>query len=197
MSAECGPLQFRLSTIFVLTLIATVLAAFLSPRGNDMLLAGFVTTVASLLFGLVVGMIRAPLVDRIFWGVTVAAMMQAVCAEVILLDRQLEIYAWPITAGFAAVVSAGRSNLYFRMIASAATAGTLIAAYVVWVSSTPIVIVSYVACAAIGGALLNILVDGVGWLERVGRIPQPAVALALVLGAIGFSLAAPKLIPGW
>ncbi|HUS39782.1 MAG TPA: hypothetical protein VMX74_10050, partial [Pirellulales bacterium] len=62
-------LQFRLSTLFVLTLIASILAAFLSSLGSDMMLAGAVTIVASLLFAMAVGSFRPPLVDRIFWGV--------------------------------------------------------------------------------------------------------------------------------
>ncbi len=58
--------QFRLSTIFVLTLVAGILAAFLSPRGNDLMLAGLVTTVTSLIFAILVGYVRPPLVDRVF-----------------------------------------------------------------------------------------------------------------------------------
>jgi len=61
--------QFRLSTIFVLTLIASILAAFLSPRGNDLMLAGVISVVGSALFALVVGYVRPPLANRVFWGV--------------------------------------------------------------------------------------------------------------------------------
>ena len=190
------PLQFRLSTIFALTLIASILAAFLRPRGNDLMLAGAVTTFCSLLFALVVGSFRPPRIDRVFWGVVVAAMMQAVCAEVILLDRT-GIYAWPLVAGFAAVAAAGNSNRYGRMILAAGTAGVIILAYIVWLGATTSVIIAYVACASIGAALLTFLIDVTKWLEQTRRIGQPAIGLGLVLAAIGFSVVAPRLIPGW
>lgn len=188
--------QFRLSTIFVLTLVAGILAAFLSPKGSDMMLAGLVTSLASLIFALLVGYIRPPLVDRLFWGIVVAAMMQAVCANVILLDRT-GIYAWPLVAGFAAVAASGNSNRYGRMILAAATAGLIIFAYIAWLGASNKVILAYVTCASVGGAMLTILVDVTKWLEQARRIPQPAIGLALVLAAIGFSVVAPTVIPGW
>ncbi len=189
-------IQFRLSTIFVLTLVAGILAAFLRPHGNDMMLSGLVTTVTSLIFALAVGYVRPPLVDRVFWGIVVAAMMQAVCANVILLDRT-GIYAWPLVAGFAAVAASGNSNRYGRMIIAAATAGLIIFAYIAWLGASNAVILAYITCASVGGALLTILVDVTKWLEQTRRIPQPAIGLALVLAAIGFSVAAPKVVPGW
>lgn len=195
-SQPAESVQFRLSTIFVLTLVAGILAAFLNPRGNDMMLAGLVTTTASLIFAFAVGYIRPPLVDRIFWGIVVAAMMQAVCANVILLDRS-GIYAWPLVAGFAAVAASGNSNRYGRMIIAAATAGLIILAYIAWLGASNALILAYVTCASVGGALLTILVDVTKWLEQTRRIPQPAIGLALVLVAIGFSVVAPKVIPGW
>ena len=188
--------QFRLSTIFVLTLIAGILAAFLSPRGNDLMLSGMISVVGTALFALAVGHRRPPLADRVFWGVVIAAMMQAVCAETTLLDRT-GIYAWPLSAGFAAVIAAGPASLYRRMALSAAMAGTIIAGYVVSLGGTTTVVIAYVSCAAIGGALMTILVDSVNWLERKLRIPQPAIGLVLVLGAMGFALGAPRVIPGW
>jgi branched-subunit amino acid transport protein len=188
--------QFRLSTIFVLTLVAGILAAFLSPHGNDLMLAGLVTTVTSLIFALAVGYVRPPLVDRVFWGIVVAAMMQAVCANVILLDRT-GIYAWPLVAGFAAVAAAGTSNRYGRMLLAAATAGLIIFAYIAWLGASNVLILAYVTCASVGGALLTILVDVTKWLEQTRRIPPPAIGLALVLAAIGFSVVAPTVIPGW
>ncbi|MFK8113680.1 MAG: hypothetical protein AB8B91_15870 [Rubripirellula sp.] len=189
-------LQFRLSTIFVLTLIATILAAFLNPRGSDRMLAALVTVLCSLAFACVVGFLRPPLVDRVFWGVVVAAMMQAVCAEVILLDRS-GIYAWPIVAGFSAVIAAGQSGFYQRMAATAVIAGLIIGAYVISMSSPMTVVIAYIVCAAIGGALLTVLIDSVRWSEHRFRIPQPAIGLTLVLAAIAFSVTAAKLIPGW
>jgi hypothetical protein len=190
-------LQFRLSTIFVLTLVAGVLAAFLSPRGNDLMVAGAFTTVGSLLFALAVGSIWPPLIDRVFWGVVVAAMMQAVCATVILFDHDKGIYAWPLAAGVAAVMAAGGSNRFGRMMIASAMAGGIIALYMIIAGGTAIAIGANVACAAIGGALLAILVEFVGWMERTRKIPQPAIGLALVLAAIGFSLIASKVVPGW
>lgn len=189
-------LQFRLSTIFVLTLVASILAAFLNPKGSDMLLAGMATTAVSLLFALVIGYFRSSIADRVFWAVVVAAMMQAVAANVILLDRS-GIYAWPIVAGFAAAIAAGKSNLYFRMLAASATAAVTIIPYVVSLEPKAPVILSYVTCAAIGGALLTIMIDLVRWAEQKHRIPQPAIGLTLVIAAIGFSVLAPQLIPGW
>lgn len=188
--------QFRLSTMFVLTLIAGILAAFLSPRGNDLMLAGVITTASSLAFGLFVGSLFPPRLDRVFWGVVVAAMMQAVTANVILLDRT-GIYAWPIVAGFAAVSAAGQSNRYRRMVLAAVSAGSLIFGYISWLGANQGLILAYVTCASIGGALLVLLIDLTRWLRTSLRIPPPAIGLVLVLAAIGFSLAAPSTIPGW
>ena len=189
-------IQFRLSTIFVLTLVAGILAAFLRPRGYDMMLAGMVTVITTLIFALAVGFVRPPLTDRVFWGIVAAAMMQAVCANVILLDRT-GIYAWPLVAGFAAVAAAGNSSRYGRMIVAAATAGFIISVYIAWLGASSGLIISYVTCASIGGVFLTLLVDVTKWLEKVRHIPQPAIGLALVLGAIGFSVVAPTIIPGW
>ncbi len=189
-------IQFQLSTIFVLTLVASILAAFLSPRGNDLMLAGMICVMGSLIFALVVGYLRPPLADRVFWGVVIAAMMQAVCAEVILLDRS-GIYAWPLAAGLAAVVAAGDASLVIRSVLSSLTAAAIIAVYVISLSVSNVAIVSNVVCAAIGGALLTCLIDVVQWTSHRRRIPQPAIGLVLVLAAIGFSVAAPKWIPGW
>lgn len=189
-------IQFRLSTIFVLTLVAGILAAFLSPHGNDMMLAGLVTTLTSLIAALVVGFVRPPLVDRVFWGIVVTAMMQAVCANVILLDRT-GIYAWPLVAGFAAVAASGNSNRYGRMIIAASTAGLIIFAYIAWLGGSNAVILAYITCASVGGALLTMLIDVTKWLEQSRHIPQPVIGLSLVLAAIGFSVVAPRVIPGW
>lgn len=191
------PIQFRLSTIFVITLIVGVLAAFLNPLGPDLLMAGAVTAMASLLFALLVGAIWPPIVERLFWGIVVAAMMQAVCATVILLDRDLGIYAWPLAAGFAAVVAVGDGNRFRRMISPALMAGSIIAIYVLYVGGTAVVATPLVACAAIGGALLAILVELVGRFERARKIPPSAIGLAMVLAAIGFSSIASEVIPGW
>ncbi len=189
-------IQFRLSTIFVLTLIASILAAFLSPRGYDLMLAGLISVVGSAVFALFVGYVSPPLANRIFWGVVIAAMMQAVCAETTLLDRS-GIYAWPLAAGFAAVIAASPGSLYRRMVFAAAMAAIIIAGYVVSLGSTASVTIPHVACAGIGGALMAILIAAVNWLEQERRIPQPAVGLVLVLGAMAFALAAPRVIPGW
>ena len=189
-------LQFRLSTIFVLTLVASILAAYLNPKGSDMLLAGLVTVASSLVFALAVGYFRVPQMDRVFWAVVVAAMMQAVAANVTLLDR-MGIYAWPIVAGFVATVAAGKSNMYFRMMVAATTSAVLIVPYVLSVDNDSPVVVSYVVCAAIGGALLTIMIDFVRWIEQRYRVAQPLIGLTLVIAAIGFSVFAPHVIPGW
>ncbi|TWU59492.1 hypothetical protein Poly51_22800 [Rubripirellula tenax] len=190
-------LQFRLSSIFVVTLVATILAAFLSARGHDMMLAGVVTTIASAAFALALGRLRPPRIDRVFWGVVVAAMMQVVASEVTLLDRQAGVYAWPIVAGFAAVVAAGRSPLYRRMLIAALTAAILILPYVIYFCGRPEAVVPYVICAAIGGALLTFMIDAVRWLEARFRVPQPLVGISLVLAAMAFATVAQRVIPGW
>ena len=189
-------LQFRLSTIFVLTLIATLLAAFLNPRGSDLLLAGAITVTSCLVIALIIGKLFPPLVDRVFWGVVVAAMMQAVTAYVTLLDRA-GIFAWPIVAGLAAIVAAGQSNLYRRMLLAAITGGTAIVPYVVPLSFDHTVTAAFVVCAAIGGALLAAMVDTVRWLEKRYRISQPVIGLTLVVGAMAFSYSAKQLVWGW
>ncbi|GAA4460033.1 hypothetical protein GCM10023156_40430 [Novipirellula rosea] len=189
-------LQFRLSTIFVLTLIASILAVFLRPRGNDLMIAGMVSTISSLAFGMLVGKVRPPLMQRVFWGVVVAAMMQAVVSNTILLDRK-GIYGWPIAAGFAAVVAAGNSNLYRRMIQGAIAAATVVAIYMVSLPTDSITGFANTICAAIGGALLAVLVDVVNFLQRRTTVPLPITGLALVLVAMAFATVAPTLIPGW
>jgi hypothetical protein len=40
-------IRFRLSSIFVLTLIASILAAFLSARNNDLMLAGLMSVIGT------------------------------------------------------------------------------------------------------------------------------------------------------
>ncbi|EMI20850.1 membrane protein [Rhodopirellula maiorica SM1] len=189
-------LQFRLSTIFVLTLIASILAAFLRPRGNDLMIAGMVTTISCLAFGMLVGKLRPPLMQRVFWGVVVAAMMQAVASNTILLDRK-GIYGWPIAAGFAAVVASGNSNLYRRMFQAAVAAATVVAIYMASVPANWTTSIANSICAAIGGALLAVLVEVVNWLQRKTHIPLPITGLALVLSAIVFAAIAPIMIPGW
>ncbi len=189
-------LQFRLSTVFVLTLVASLLAAYLNPQGSDLLLAGLVTITASLLLAIAVGYVRPPIADRVFWAVVVSAMMQAVTANVILLHRS-GIYAWPIVAGFAATIAAGKSSRYVRMFFAAAAAAVSILPYVISLDSNVPVIIAYVICAAIGGALLTILVDFVRWAEQKYHIPQPAIGLMLVVAAIGFSTVASQIVPGW
>lgn len=188
-------IQFQLSTIFILTFIATIMAAFLNPRGSDLLLAGTVTVMANLGFALAVGKFRPPLADRVFWGIVVTAMMQVVCATVTLLDRS-GIYAWPILAGFAAVIAAGNACMYRRMVWSSVMAGSLISIYVLALAANEAAI-AYIICAAIGGCLLAIMVTFIRWAERRFRIPQPAIGLTMVLAAIGFSQVAPQVIPGW
>jgi len=194
---ETSRLQFRLSTLFVVTLVAGVLAAFLRPRGHDLMMAGAITSSASLLFALIVGAVRPPIVERLFWGIVVAAMMQVVSATVILFDHQMGIYAWPLAAGFAAVVAVGQWSRAGRMTIAALVASTIIATYVLIAGGSIAVVAAIVACAAIGGALLAILIELVGRLEQIRKIPQSAIGLAMVLAAIGFSLVADNVIPGW
>ncbi|TWU02657.1 hypothetical protein [Stieleria varia] len=189
-------LQFRLSTLFVVTLAATILAAFLNPRGEDHMMAGAVATVAAMALGFLVGTWFPPRAERVFWGMVIAAMMQAVAAEVILYDRK-GILAWPLAAGFAAVFAASRSGLYRRMIYGAATSSAVIGIYMGVVRAPSSVVIAVVGSAAIGGALLPVLIEMVRWIETRYRIPQPAIGLTLVIAAIGFSVAAPRLIPGW
>ncbi len=189
-------LQFRLSTIFVLTLVATVLAAFLSPRGNDLLLSGMLTAVGAATFALAVGYFWPPLVDRVFWAIVVTAMMQAVCAEVDLLAR-LEIFAWPATAGVAAAMAVGHRNLYIRMVMSGLAAGLCFAAFATQIDARLADLVMNIVCATIGGALLAVLISVIQWLEEKYRLPQPAIGLVMVLAAIVFAVLAPRMIPGW
>ncbi|HUS38834.1 MAG TPA: hypothetical protein VMX74_05260, partial [Pirellulales bacterium] len=118
-------------------------------------------------------------------------------AKVILFDHDKGIYAWPLAAGFAAVTAASNSHRFRRMFLAAVMSGTVIAFYIMSTSAMAIVMLASVACAAIGGALLSLLIEVVGWLERTRKIPQPAIGLALVLAAIGFSLVAKHVIPGW
>ena len=98
---------------------------------------------------------------------------------------------------FAAVTAAGSLDRFRRMTIAAVMAGGVIAMYMITAGGTAIAIIANVACAGIGGALLAILVEMVSWIERTRRIPQPAIGLALVLAAIGFSLLVGKLVPGW
>ena len=189
-------LQFRLSTIFVLTLVATLLAAFLNPRGSDLLLAGVITVTACFAIGLIIGKLCPPMVDRVFWGVVVAAMMQAVTAHVTLLDRA-GIFAWPMVAGLSAIAASGKSHLYRRMLLAAVTGGITITPYVVPLSFDHTVTAAFVCCAAIGGALLAALIESVRWLEKRYRISQPMIGLALVVAAMAFSYSAKQLIWGW
>ncbi|GAA5509441.1 hypothetical protein [Novipirellula caenicola] len=189
-------LQFRLSTIFVLTLIASILAAFLRPRGNDLMIAGMVSTISSLAFGVIVGKIRPPMMQRVFWGVVVAAMIQAVASNTILLDRK-GIYGWPIAAGFAAVVASGNSNLYRRMFQAAMVAAAVVAIYMASVPANATTSIANAICAAIGGALLAVLVEVVNAFQRKTHLPMPVTGLALVLAAIVFAVIAPIMIPGW
>ena len=194
---EGRTLQFRLSTIFAITLIASVLTAFLSFHGNDLVLAGAVTMFASLLFGLAVGSVRPPLFDRAYWGVVIAAMMEVVCATVILFDHDKGIYAWPLAAGFAAVTAAGNGQRFRRMLVAAVTSGTIVAIYALSTSATTLEVLAIVACAAIGGALLAILIESVDSLERTQKFSQAAIGLGLVLAAIMFSFVGKHVIPGW
>jgi hypothetical protein len=189
-------LQFRLSTIFVLTLVATVLAAYLSPLGNDLLLAGLTSAVVSLVVAFAVGSIRPPLVDRVFWGMVVAAMMQAVCADIDKLDR-LEIFAWPITAGVAAVFAVGCDNMYRRMVLAGLAAGLCFAGFATNINASTTILALNVICAVIGGALLAVMITLISWLEKRYKLPQPAIGLVMVLSAIGFAIVAPVWIPGW
>ena len=189
--------RFRLSSLFVMTLIAAILTAFLNSHGRDLVLAGVVTMAACLLFGLAVGYVRPPGMRRLFWGVVIAAMIEVVCATVVLFDHDKGIYAWPLAAGFAAVVVAGEGSRWLRMIAGGVTAASLIAIYALTTNATTIDLLAIVACAAIGGALLALMIELVGWVERVTVISHPAIGLALVLAAIGFSLVGKQLIPGW
>lgn len=188
--------QFRLSTLFVVTLAATILAAFLNPRGHDHMLAGSIAVVLSMVLGFLVGIRFPPQAERVFWGMVVAAMMQAVCAEVILYDRR-GVLAWPIAAGVAAVFVAARSGLYRRMVLGAGTASCVIAGYTLLAGAPAVVAGAMIACAAIGGALMTVLVDVVRWAETRFRVPQPAIGLSLVLCAIAFSVTAPRIFPGW
>ena len=194
---ENRTLQFRLSTIFSITVIASVLTAFLSRHGNDLILAGAVSMVASLVFGLAVGYVRPPLADRVFWGVVVAAMMEVVCATVILFDHGRGIYAWPIAAGFAAVTAANSGKRFQRMFVAAATSGAIISIYAFSTTDNPLDVLAIVACAAIGGALLAILIESMSWLEQTYKIPSSLTGLGLVLAAIVFSVIGKHVIPGW
>ena len=115
---------------------------------------------ASLLFGFAVGSLRPPVVERVFWGVVVAAMMQTVCATVILFDHDKGIYAWPLAAGFAAVPAASDGYRIRRMLLAAAISGTVITIYMLSTTAALYEILANVVCALIGGAF-TVVVDRV------------------------------------
>ncbi len=195
-SRPSDSIQFRLSTIFVLTLVAAILAAFLSNRGNDLLLAGLVTTTTSMVFALLVGYRYGAMMDRVFWGIVAAAMMQAVCATAYLLDRS-GIYAWPVAAGFVATMAAAPSGRYRRMAKGALMAILVIGLYTIAFNSTGAVLLGNLISAGCGGALIALLIEIVQEIERYRRVPLPFVGLILVLGAIAVSILAPRVIAGW
>ena len=198
-SVEEGPkqlIQFRISTLLIVTLAATIHAAFLNPRGPEHMLACCVAVSVSVSAGFILGRLRGRTVERMFWGMVIAAMMQAVCANVILYHR-LGTYAWPVAAGLAAVVTADDSNRYLRMILGGVTSGAVVAIYFAIVGAGGSVMLPMVSCAAIGGALLTVLIEFFQTVEAKTRIPQPAIGLSLLLASIAFSQLAPTLIPGW
>ena len=188
--------QFRLSSLFLVTLAASILAAFLNPRGQQHMLAGALAVSIAMALGWAIGTISPPRSDRIFWGMVITAMMQAVCAEVILMDPR-GVIAWPLCAGVAAVFVASRANIYRRMLVGAAVAAIVILVYTIIIAVPSHVMVPVVACAAIGGALMTVLVEIARWSEMRYRIPQPVVGLTLVIGSIFFSVTASHWIPGW
>jgi hypothetical protein len=182
--------------VFVLTLIASILAAYLSSRGEDLIPAGLLTVGTVAILAGVIGYFWPPLTDRIFWGIVVTAMMQAMTAQVILLDRS-GIYGWPLTAGIAAVLAAGHTSLYPRMAAGAVAAGLSMTLFMLLIEAPTNAKMMNVISAAIGGALLGVLIQWFKWIDQKKIIPQPVVGLILVLAAIAFSQLAPRIVPGW
>lgn len=189
-------IQFQLSTIFVLVLISGIMSAFLQSRGEENIPAALATVTVIAIFAIAVGSFRPPLTDRLFWGIVVTAMMQAIAAEVVLLDR-FGVLGWPICAGIAAVCAAGRTTLYPRMIIGAIPAGIAMAIYSLTFEAPVHAKAMNVVSATIGGALLGMLIELILWVQSKRILPQPAIGLALVLGGIVFAVTAPKIIPGW
>jgi hypothetical protein len=193
---ESKPIQFRLSTLMIMNLVAGIVIAYMRPQGTDLFLAAAVSIFFGGLFGLTIGRWQGLLVQRTFWGVTAPAMMLILVAKVDLYDR-IEIYLWPILAAVAVVLAIGERSRYLRMILASVIPASAMMAAMAFISVCREAIVPNGLVVAIGGALSVLLVDLVRGVDQFRSDLYPWIGLALVLMSIAASETLPKWIPGW
>jgi hypothetical protein len=190
------PIQFRLSTLMIMNLVAGIVIAYMRPQGTDLFAAAALGVILGGLFGLTIGRWQGQVVQRTFWGITAPAMMLILVAKVDLSDRR-EVYVWPIVAAVVVVQAIGDRSRYVRMLLASLLPEILMIAAMAGIGANREVVLLNGLMAAIGGALSVILVDLVRGMEHFRSDLYPWVGLGMVLLTIAAAETLPRWIPGW
>ena len=189
-------IQFHLLSIFIVTMLASIVSGYLSSHSEHLVPVGIITISVTGSIAALIGVLWPPLMNRLFWAMVVTAMVQTVTAGVILLS-EYSFYGWPITAGLGAIAAAESTSLYPRMLKSSLVVATSMTCFVLIIEAPLAAKIANVVTASIGGALLGAMIESFVWVERKQWATQPIIGFSLITATIVFSAMAPHLIPGW
>lgn len=208
---ESGQLQFGIRTLMVLTVMASLIANYLSGYGKHGFVVVGVAFPIAVLAGWLFGQLLGDKKIRIYWSVLTSVLFQIISANVFML-RYWDYFAWPIFAALAgSAISSpiefsrglkklGGYNSTTRMLLGMLGGVAFYGAYIslLWLTGAGWSWQTAEFAAFSGaGILIGVLIEACIWTDKKFNISQLYVAFVLVVLAIIFATFAASLIPGW
>lgn len=182
-----APFQFGIIDLLCLTFVAALATAYLRSHDLHAYLPGLLSITLAALLAVIIGRLRKSIATSVFWAVLLAAMMQVMVTEVILLHRT-GVLVWPLATAFsAAIVATAAPHLYRRMLLGASCVGLPLTVYALLVARPFSLALPNIASAFIGGAGLAVVISLCQWLDTAKGIRQSISAAALASGAIAIA----------
>jgi hypothetical protein len=191
------PFQFGLQAALAVTLLLALLFGYLRPYGaGAVATCGLVVLIAALVGGLG-GAVAGKNLDPMFWSV-IGAVFAYLAVVGFALYHWSSQYVWPLVGMVAGttVGAIGQGRPVRRMAFGSLAATAVFAIYMLLLFGLNPDLGYELLCAALGGALLGLLVEIVERFERTTSIPRYLLAVGFVVAAILGHWIVPRIIPG-